>query len=138
VIELTVEMLDAFGKARSEAHGSPVNTHCWDEAGLKAMLAILERDNWVSPKPTPEQIAAGTKPGDPRSPASEAVYAHLRANPPRTGDLYEKAIANARVWKAVNAALDAMGVPNVPASELYPMSEQVAPGTETYPSGGAS
>jgi hypothetical protein len=45
VIEVTVEMLDAFGRARSRAYGEPINTHSWDEVGLAAVLAIVERNH---------------------------------------------------------------------------------------------
>lgn len=48
--ELTIGMIEAFGKARSEAHGTPLNTHRWDEAGLTAFLAHLERDYDITPK----------------------------------------------------------------------------------------
>lgn len=46
-----------------------------------------------------------------RQPAYEAVYAILRRTPPGSADSYGGAAENARVWRAVEAALDAMGVP---------------------------
>lgn len=62
---------------------------------------------------------------DPRQPANDAVFAYLRSTPSPPGGPYERAMANARVWRAVEAALDAMGVPKVPASDLYPMASSV-------------
>lgn len=57
---------------------------------------------------------------DPRQAAHDAVFDFLRQNPARTEDGYEAACQNARVWRAVNAALDAMGVPQVSMAERYP------------------
>jgi hypothetical protein len=47
----------------------------------------------------------------PRQPAYDAVYAVIRQYPTRTVGDYDSAAENARVWRAVEAALDAMGVP---------------------------
>lgn len=46
-----------------------------------------------------------------RQPAYDAVYAVIRQHPTRTVGDYDSATENARVWRAVEAALDAMGVP---------------------------
>lgn len=43
-----------------------------------------------------------------RQPAYDAVYAVIRSSPPRSADDYGQAAENARVWRAVEAALDAM------------------------------
>ena len=47
----------------------------------------------------------------PRQPAYDAVYAAIRQHPPLSADDYGQAAENARVWRAVEAALDGMGVP---------------------------
>lgn len=47
-----------------------------------------------------------------RQPAYDAVYSVIRSLAPRSSDDYGIAIENARVWRAVEAALDAMGVPS--------------------------
>jgi hypothetical protein len=64
------------------------------------------------------------KPSDPRQSAYDAVFAYLHSNPSRAEIGYEQAVANARVWRAVEAALDAMDIPKVPASELYPLTSR--------------
>jgi hypothetical protein len=46
-----------------------------------------------------------------RQPAYDAVYSVIRTLAPRSSDEYGIAVENARVWRAVEAALDAMGVP---------------------------
>lgn len=43
-----------------------------------------------------------------RRPAYDAVYEVIRTNPPRATDEHGIAAENARVWRAVEAALDAM------------------------------
>jgi len=52
-----------------------------------------------------------------RQPAYDAVYQVIRAEPPRSKGDYDRAAENARIWRAIEAALDAMGVPagTVPA-----------------------
>lgn len=46
-----------------------------------------------------------------RQPAYDAVYTVIRTYPTRSDDEYGRAVENGRVWRAVEAALDAMGVP---------------------------
>ena len=61
---------------------------------------------------------------DPRQPAYDAVFAFLKINRARTDDGYEAACQNARVWRAVEVALDAMNVPKVSPSDLYPLRDR--------------
>lgn len=52
---------------------------------------------------------------DPRQPVYDAVYAVIRRYPPDART--DIAVQNARVWRAVTAALDAAGVPALPAPD---------------------
>ena len=64
----------------------------------------------------------------PRQPAYDAVYAVIRQHPPRAQGGYEQAAENARVWRAVEAALDAVGVPRfVPTYEVLSGEEFTSP-----------
>lgn len=47
----------------------------------------------------------------PRQPAYDAVFDVIRNSRPRSTDGFGVAVENARVWRAVEAALDAMGIP---------------------------
>lgn len=53
----------------------------------------------------------------PRQPAYDAVFDVIRRIPPRSATGYEQTAENARVWRAVEAALDAME----PAPHLLPL-----------------
>ncbi|MEK8108678.1 hypothetical protein NKG94_34595 [Micromonospora sp. M12] len=66
-------------------------------------------DSWVAVAPalgSPSPRAQDD--GDPRQPAYDAVFAQIRREPPRAGSDYQQAAENARVWRCVTAALDAI------------------------------
>lgn len=68
----------------------------------------------------------------PRQPAYDAVFDIIRTSPARAADPYGGAAENARVWRAVEAALDAMGCPaGEPPSGLQMASEQARVGANS-------
>lgn len=68
MIEVTDEMKAAFYAAQElraqelVAEGAPLGAHDILDRGLAAVLAIVERDNHVSRRPTVEDVAAWPKP----------------------------------------------------------------------------
>lgn len=65
MIEATGEMVAAFIRAYAAADDGSVGVVLDDvaeRAGVTAILAIVERDHFVIPKPTPEEIAARPQP----------------------------------------------------------------------------
>jgi hypothetical protein len=69
---------------------------------------------------------------NPRQPAYDAVFDTIRAIPARAGDGYGVAVENARVWRAVEAALTAMGIPKgAPPDGVKMASEQARVGSNS-------
>lgn len=59
--------------------------------------------------------AGGRRAPSVRQPAYDAVFAYIREQP-REETTYRTAVRNAHIWRAVDAALDAMGVGTCVAS----------------------
>lgn len=91
--------------------GDGMSTYDWDpQAALDGGARVLREGA------EPSEVA----PGSPRQPAYDAVYEVMRTSPARAAGYYEAAVQNARVWRAVEAALDAAGVPKKTTDGLYP------------------